>query len=81
MIIPTHTHTHTQKHDFGRRDEFLPQRFERRASPEEQRTTITTTTRTTMNEWMDGWTDEGTNHPINEWIMQRNEPSNKWMNH
>jgi hypothetical protein len=54
MIIP---HTH-KKHDLGRRDEFLPQRFERRASPEEQRTAIsTTTTRTAMNEWMDGWMD------------------------
>jgi hypothetical protein len=49
-------HTH-KKHDFGRRDNFLPQKFERRASPEEQRTTTTTTTttRTKMNEWMDGW--------------------------
>jgi hypothetical protein len=55
----------------------LPQRFERRASPEEQLTTTTMTTRTAMN----GWMDEGTNHPINGWIMERNEPSNKWMNH
>jgi len=34
-----------------------------------------------MNEWMDGWMDEGRNHPINGWIMETNEPSNKWMNH
>jgi hypothetical protein len=51
-------HTHT-KHDLGRRDEFLPQRFERRASPEEQCTTTTTTTRTALNEWMNRWMDEG----------------------